>query len=414
MRNIFDQYTQPENRLTHALASTLAHDRKLIRPFLRWLGVRDIPPLHTLRLDEQCVPGDVVTHEDDESDGLPDMCIHDDLEWVVLFEAKVQAKVSKGQLARHIKTTTNQGYKVALLVVLAVDAQKGTYDTGQKHVLWQDIYAWFRHRGPKSLWARQFTDYMQVFENNMIAKDYSIRGTITMFDGLHFDGDTPYNYREGKRLIRLLGDKLQARSDLRKLGVNPRGKRRKAITGRGGDRVWDYLPLRAASHSTQFTSFPHLTIDIGRDCVSAAITVPHGVKGGFRSKLRKGGPEGFTKLLLDVHRRLGPTLKRSRDAKPIAYAVQRHFKSQRSLGITDGLVRFDLRTMSKDKSGRVKNQPQWVDAMYNLLANKQSNIQFGLVVEFSYACPIIRSAKATDLFARTWIAQKPLLKFVLK
>ena len=30
MRNIFDQYDQPENRLTHALMTTLSMDRKLI------------------------------------------------------------------------------------------------------------------------------------------------------------------------------------------------------------------------------------------------------------------------------------------------------------------------------------------------------------------------------------------------
>ena len=29
MRNVFDQYQQPENRLTHAVISTLNHDRSL-------------------------------------------------------------------------------------------------------------------------------------------------------------------------------------------------------------------------------------------------------------------------------------------------------------------------------------------------------------------------------------------------
>ena len=36
MRNIFDQYSHPENRLTHALASCLAEDRKLLRRFVGW------------------------------------------------------------------------------------------------------------------------------------------------------------------------------------------------------------------------------------------------------------------------------------------------------------------------------------------------------------------------------------------
>ena len=39
MRNIFDQYEQPENRLTHALVTTLDQDRALLGPLLRWLPV---------------------------------------------------------------------------------------------------------------------------------------------------------------------------------------------------------------------------------------------------------------------------------------------------------------------------------------------------------------------------------------
>jgi hypothetical protein len=64
---------------------------------------------------------------------------------------------------------------------------------------------------------------MQTFEQKMVAQDYEIRGTITVFDGLKFDDQSPYTYREAKRLIRLLGDSLQARKDLQNLGVDPGG-----------------------------------------------------------------------------------------------------------------------------------------------------------------------------------------------
>ena len=35
MRNVFDQYSQAENRLTHALFSALDQDRKMLGEFLR-------------------------------------------------------------------------------------------------------------------------------------------------------------------------------------------------------------------------------------------------------------------------------------------------------------------------------------------------------------------------------------------
>jgi len=35
LRNLFDQYSQPENRFTHALLTALNEDRKLLNAFLR-------------------------------------------------------------------------------------------------------------------------------------------------------------------------------------------------------------------------------------------------------------------------------------------------------------------------------------------------------------------------------------------
>lgn len=43
MRNVFDQYDQPENRVTHALMSALHEDAKLLKAFLREVA-REAPP----------------------------------------------------------------------------------------------------------------------------------------------------------------------------------------------------------------------------------------------------------------------------------------------------------------------------------------------------------------------------------
>jgi len=50
MRNVFDQYDQPENRVTHALLSCLGNDRKLIRPFLNMLGLLSIPKTSAIHI----------------------------------------------------------------------------------------------------------------------------------------------------------------------------------------------------------------------------------------------------------------------------------------------------------------------------------------------------------------------------
>jgi hypothetical protein len=243
MRNVFDQYSQPENKLTHALVMTLEHDRSLVWPFLRWLGLSDIPPTATLLLGEQHIPGALMVDADNDGEGgLPDACIFDEDGWAILFECKVQAPIKADQIRRHRKTAERYGFESPYVYVIAVDEHDKSIHGADDGVVWREIYAWFNKKSADSFWAREFVAYMELFERKMLPQDYEIRGTITVFDGLRFDADNPYTYREGKRLIRLLGDELQARKDLHRIGVDPQEARRTAITGRGGQGVWDFLP----------------------------------------------------------------------------------------------------------------------------------------------------------------------------
>ncbi len=312
MRNVFDQYSQPEDRLSHALACTLEADHSLLRPFIRWCGIRNVPPASQLRVTEQSVPGEETSGDESEGRGLPDVCIFDQDSWVLMIESKVQSGVSVNQIRRHLATAGRHAFDRRQMLLLCVDDPPANLPPGTTVRAWRDLYAWFRRRTAKSRWARGLTDYMETFESRLIAENYSIRGTITMFDGLRFGNDNPYTYREAKRMIRLLGDELQQRRDLHRLGVDPRGKRRTAITGRRSNRgVWDFLPLKASRGSSNFTGHPHLTLVIRDMGPRAAVTVPHGVRGGFRTRLKGVGEDGFIGLLRTIEKRLRPTLKRS-------------------------------------------------------------------------------------------------------
>ena len=58
LRNIFDQYSQPENRVTHALMTALDQDRRLLSLFLRELLEVEPPGQpETLSVLEQGYPG---------------------------------------------------------------------------------------------------------------------------------------------------------------------------------------------------------------------------------------------------------------------------------------------------------------------------------------------------------------------
>jgi len=416
MRNVFDQYEQPENRLTHALMVTLANDKKLVRPFLRFVGAKAIPHLKNIELGLQCVPGQVVDPAKDLSDGLPDGCFFDQCGWAVAIEAKVQSGIPdnrpENQLNRHRRTLAKNGYEQPHVVLVSVDKPK-TLPKGVTHIEWKNLYCWFTKRAMESLWAKYFVEYMRVFEAKMIAKDYDIRGTLTMFDGFKFSDSEPYTYAIGKRLIKLLGEELRKRRDLvKEIGLDVMEPGRPAITRGGDESVWDFFPLKNFN-GMKFTSMIHPVISLRPKEIAIALTVPDKMK-GVRKIIVENDGDGFEKMLGRIEKNFRPILKMVKTAKPMICIYQRHYKSQRSIPEIDGRITVDLRTVLEKAKRPIKNQSGWLECIYKLLANKKSNIQWDIELLCPYSEKIMQSKKAIDVMIDTWIALKPLMDFVTK
>lgn len=240
----------------------------------------------------------------------------------------------------------------------------------------------------------------------MTQNGYLTEGSLTVFDGIRFDDETPYTYGEAKRLLGLMMQALRKREDLKLLGMDPHGKGRPAITGRSAARVWDFLALRAASGAA-FTKYPHLTLTLHEDHALAMITLPNGSRPAFRRNLVALGPEGFRALVLDAAKGVEEAAKSVPRARPELYAIQRHYMSQRSEPIVDAEVRFDVRTAAPRKSSRVYVQPQWIELAYRLLAEKRSNIQFGIGAALPYGSSAMKSEGILDIVAGVWCACRP-------
>ena len=411
MRNIFDQYDQPENKLTHALYCTLDQDRTLLRPFLKWLGIKNVPPTSQLLIVQQHIPGSQLSEEKGQGSGLPDLCIYTEEGWAVIFEMKIQSKLKVNQLKRHVSTAKRYGFESPSLVVLTVEPSE-KLPAGTIARQWRELYSWFDRRKAISIWPHTLVNYMEAFESKAIADEYKIRGTITMFNGIRFSDESPYTYREAKRLIRLLGDELQKRKDLQEiLSIDPKGQRRPAITN-DPNGVWDFLPLSKA-HGAAFTKYPHFTIVLRHTFAVAAVTVPNGVSGRFKTKLKEVGSEGFFQIIEEIEQRLRSVSKKSQAGRPFLYALQRHYRSQSSKPTEDGRVELDLRTCVPSNDSDVKHQPEWAEAIYHVLVNKRSNIQCGIEMRLDYLNKSMQSKKAVSLFAESWKAMKPLVDFVL-
>lgn len=420
MRNIFDQYNGPENRLSHALACCLDRDSKLLRQFVVWTTSRRRLSWKKLKVLEQHVPGQPIeiSESDDEKIieqiGLPDLWIHAENGWSLLIENKVKSTILTSQLERHRRTAEKNGFVDIDLLVLAPTLPTRQL-SGIRLKSWSEVYCWMRRQAAQrdSRWAACFADYLEVAEARMIAQGYLTEGTLTEFDGIPFGVDRPYNYLEAKRVLRLAVDELRKRADLKKMGMDEKGKGRPAITGRRGASVWDFIPLKAA-RGKNFTQFPHLTLSIQTDRFLVVVSLPNGVPGRMRQNLTAAGSGEFIKLVRQVATGVTQAIRKVKGAFPFVEVVQRRYPFQNSAPIYDARIEFNLRTAIPDNQSRVKSQPQWLEAGFEALKKKRSNLQFAIGAVLPYGPQELRNRSVLDIVAGVWLGCRPWIDRILK
>ena len=412
MRNIFDQYESPENRLTHALACCLSEDRRLLRRFIQWTAYRQPKKDAQLSVVEQHVPGQPV-RDSDEADrlGLPDMWIHDDENWSLIVESKVASPVNAAQLHGHLRTARRNGFENFTLLVIS--PQKPTRRlSGLRYTTWTEVFRWMRREAGTSEWALRFADYIQIAEEQMAANGYLGDKTLTEFDGIHFDDTNPYSYREAKRVLRPLMTELRKRKDLIRLGMDPKGEGKHAIRGRAEGAVWDFIPLKTGLGQGH-TRHPHLTIAIQDRRLLAVVILPNGVPAGYRRNLIGLGIDGLRELVAEVEKGITRAVSAIDGAYPWIEIVQRRYPSLSSPPIHDARLEFNVRTAVPRQKSKVRPQPQWLEAAYNALANKRSNLQLAIGASVPYGSKLVQSRKVIDMIAAVWLACHPWVRQVL-
>ncbi len=420
MRNIFDQYTQPENRVTHALITALHEDRTLLRAFLKEIA-RTAPKKSKNRIEiyEQTYPSAAEEQETDETEthrkGIPDAWITNNDEWCLLIENKVLSAPTNDQLIRHIQTAKRIGFSDPKVLVLTVLKPRGKFPKGSRVIEWREVYQWLDTHAPKRPWAKHVAEFLELMESRMVENKQLKSGTLTAFNGFPFSSEYPFSYLEAKRILRLVTAELRKRKDLKtKLRVDSGLPGRKSISEQGGDAVWDFLQVREARGANSFTKFPHLTLGITRTEVQTMITIPDKVRNVSLRRLRKLETEGFNELIHEILKQMRPLLKKCKGMEPRLRAVQRRYPAQKSIPFYDAVIDFDLRT-GFDGMEPTKTQPQWLDAVFGCLVNKKSNFQFQVGAYFPYrTCQSVRSVDILDRIAEAWIACYPLVAILVK
>lgn len=418
VRNVFDQYEQLENQVTHSLATALSRDTHLRRSFLARFAPGGSMPRDLPFVAEQQLPGEPALEEAEASArGLPDAWIHDGSQHALLIESKVTASVSTAQITRHLATARRRGFSRSRVLLITAGVHSRVMPRGVLHASWKAVYSWLRSHAEASFWADEVAGFLEVVEARLMAKGTFV-DTLTEFSGFPFEAARPYNYLEAKRLLRLALGELRLRGDLsRELGMDPKGAGRPAITGRDAHSVWDFVPLRAARRSTLFTAHPHLTLAVEADRIFACITLPNGLRGPLRARLRGLGREDLAAVFMGVGRSLQRLLSNAPGAAPWIVGLQRHYPSQRALPIIDARIEFDLRaicTGPKRRGSAVLLQPALLDTIHAALRNRRPNFQLAIGVAFPYgACRALRDRRALDLVAGAWLGCRPVLEAIM-
>ena len=185
MRNLFDQYSQPENRLTHALVTVLHQDLALLKSFLRTFGPRDHPKTSTLKIIEQSLPG-WPEPGGPLSRGLPDALIYSEEGWALAIGSKISDALTASQIRRHSRIVERCGFdNVAGLAIIV--RPPGFTHNGWRMLSWKDVYCWAQAQKGGSQWATMLVDYFNIAEARMAEDGYLKEGTITEFSGIAFD-----------------------------------------------------------------------------------------------------------------------------------------------------------------------------------------------------------------------------------
>ena len=416
MRNIFDQYSQPENKLTHSLASCLYEDKRLLNSFLKRFCSNFFNQTSNLMIEQQTVPGERHLIDDEsQRKGLPDAVIYTE-EQCLIIESKVSSTLTRDQLMRHERTLRRRGFNNIRGIGIVVDLLPNVRLDNWKQLTWNQVYSWAYKETNKSEWARKLIDYFNVLENNMVEEEYLKEGSITEFTGVHFDDENPYSYREGKRQLRLLINKIKQNKILKEeLNVDLSKKGRGGIKKAGN--LWDYLTFNTGVDDKSFTDEPHLTIGMNDEFIEGDLTIPYRIKGNTKRNFYNLSWEEFRNIIHKIVLNYNNSFGTSEGFKPQIVLAQRRYPSQSSPAIHDARLEFDIRTAFKDISSKLKptqkKQEEWLRLVFEINNNKKSNIQFQVGARFFYnKHTLVNNKDADQVVSKSFLACKPLIDYL--
>ena len=290
---------------------------------------------------------------------------------MLVIETKLESALAGDQLRRHYTTLMARGFKDLLGITISLYRQS-LADTTWTSITWRDLYAWLEPLAGSSSWGKELRNYMEIVEARMIGDEKLGSGTLTRFTGVHFGKDHQFSYFEGKRILKLLRQRLsEDRPALFRLGVDL------TIAGRSimnEPVLWDRFSLLRFAQDNE--DGPHLTFAIGPAFAEALVTVPNSWIKNLRRQLRECGQARILAATTSFTDALPVAWLGYRGLRPTLRLFQRRYRFLRDTEpVYDGDLRLDVRTAIPPPTGVLtgvpwpKQQFQWTDMPYEMLTN---------------------------------------------
>ncbi len=369
--NLFESYSQPENKLTFALLQTLAADDRLTRRFLKW-AVPGLPtPSGKVSLYSQRKPavGRGFRASDPELDPAnPDGWFATDDLLVAVEVKKDPGALRTDQLKGHLRALMRREATRKGLLVLTPDhpepseivALKGLEGAGGIPIWWRgwaDVHRWIcveidarggERPGLGVFLLRRFREYMEMSE-------------VSGFAGVVFDEG--YDYRRAKAILKALRQELVP--EVERLFPDLQHGRGQ-ITDDG--LVWDVFARR-----DQITKDPHFTLAVEDGGVLLALTIPDKATQAWSVLCNLASrPESLERAVREF---LGIALRGKREHRPVIRVElkQRHWRGRRGRPFEDArlIARLDVARFcpSQLRAKGVKEKDSWWQNLLTLLSD---------------------------------------------
>ena len=363
LRNIFDQYQMPENRVTNALLQTLQRDRRLLDSFLKKVIGRTIAKNEDIVFKAFKKPGadEDIKSSEEQTQSIPDGLILIGEETAIAIESKiVKGAVRPEQLKSHLEEIPSYNEKY-LCVITPDDSSpiedlkaRGEIDINSIWLSWREIYEMLGdYKSPKNA---------EEFLQSQLKEFLYMQNDLIGFCGFE-KREEGYDFEKANNIIRNLIRAIKPRVQEIYQGFEYEKqyyKRTKNPYQIYPEAAWGYL-----APQEDFTKDLHFTFSLGETNLFIGLTIPHNA--GQRWQRLKAICQDD-----NLFRDFESQLFELRSKLPNIYLefLQRHYVGRKD-GAIDGMIEMNLDTINGNPEEKVKKNKALWEGLRSVIARKK-------------------------------------------